>query len=110
MTTSLHGVSATVSCYNPLVVHPTLACGGTLNRLMNNVHYLVMVAVDASLGNSDHSPLRPFIVLAGWTLCTNQFFHVQKDKRWFPDQCRRSVLKHEAHSRGTPWSAWWLSG
>ena len=58
-TTNRHGVSAfdfaTVSgCYQ-LVAGPTLARGGTLELLMTDVPDLVWAAVEAPIGNSEHS-------------------------------------------------------
>ena len=64
-TTNRHGVAgfdfATVpGCYQ-LVVDPTLARGGTLALLMTDVPDLVLVAVVAPIGNSDHSSLSAVI-------------------------------------------------
>ena len=58
-TTNRHGVAdfdfATVSNCDQLVVGPTHARGGTLNRLMTDLPDLVWVDVVAPIGNSDHS-------------------------------------------------------
>ena len=67
-TTNRHGVAAfdfaTVSGCNQLVVGPTYARDGTLDILMSDVPYLVLVAVVALIGNSDHSSLSAVISMA----------------------------------------------
>ena len=59
--TNRHGVLAfdfaTVSGCDQLAVGPTHVRGGTLDLLMNDVPDLVLVAVVAPIGNSDHSAL-----------------------------------------------------
>ena len=68
MTTNRHGVEAfdfaTVSGYDQLVVGPTHARGGTLDLQMTDVPDLVLVAVVAPIGNSDHSSLSAVISMA----------------------------------------------
>ena len=60
-TTNRHGVAAldfaTVSGCHQLVIGPTHARVGTLDRLMTDVPDLVRVAVVAPLGRSEHSSL-----------------------------------------------------
>ena len=60
-TTNRHCVAAldfaTVSGCDQLVIGPTHAHGGTLDLLMTDVPDLVLVAVVAPLGRSDHSSL-----------------------------------------------------
>ena len=67
-TTNRHGVApfdfATVSGCDQLVVGPTHARCGTLDLLMTNVPDLVLVAVVAPIGNSDHSSLSAVISMA----------------------------------------------
>ena len=57
-TTNRHGVAAfdfaTVSGCDQLVVSPTQARGGTHDLLITDVPDLVLVAVVAPIGNSDH--------------------------------------------------------
>ena len=64
-TTNSHGVAAfdfaTVSGCDQLVVGPTHARGGTLDLLMTDVPDLVRVAVEAPMGNLDHSSLSAVI-------------------------------------------------
>ena len=58
-TMNRHGVAAfdfeTVSGCNQMIVGPTHARGGTLDLLMTDGPDLVLVAVVAQIGNSDHS-------------------------------------------------------
>ena len=65
---SCQGVAAfnftTVSGCNQLVVGPTYASGGTLDLLMTSVPDLALVAVLASICNSDHSSLSAVISMA----------------------------------------------
>ena len=67
-TMNRHGVApfdiATVSGYDQLVDGPTHARGGTLDLLMTDVPGLVLVAVVAPIGNSDHSALSAVISMA----------------------------------------------
>ena len=67
-TTNRHGVAdfdfATVSGCDQLVFSITHARGGTLDPLMTDVPDLVLVAVVAPLGNSDHSSLSAVISMA----------------------------------------------
>ena len=60
-TTNRHGVAAldfaTVSGCDLLVIGKTHAHGGTLDLLMTDVPDLVLMAVVAPLGSSDHSSL-----------------------------------------------------
>ena len=64
-TTNRHGVAAfdfaTVSGCDQLVVSPTQAHGETPDFLMADVLDLVLVAVVAPMGNSDHSSLSAVI-------------------------------------------------
>ena len=55
---------ATVSGCDQLVVGPTHARGGTLDLLMTDVPDLVLVAIIAPIGNSDHSSLSAVISMA----------------------------------------------
>ena len=55
---------ATVSSCDQLVVGPTHARGGTFDLLMTDVPDLVLVAVVAPIGNSDHSSLSAVISMA----------------------------------------------
>ena len=63
--TNRHGVAifdiASVSGCDQLIVGPTDARGETLDLLMTDVSDLVWVAVEAPMGNSDHSSLFPVI-------------------------------------------------
>ena len=65
MTTNSHGVAAfnfaTVSGCDQLDVGPKYAHGGTLDLLMTDVPDIVLVAVVAPIGNSDHSSLSAVI-------------------------------------------------
>ena len=67
-TTNCHGAAAfdfeTVSGCDQLFVGPTRARGGTLDLLMTDVPDLVRVAVQAPIGNSDHSSLSAVISMA----------------------------------------------
>ena len=54
----------TVASCDQLVVSPTHARGETLDLLMINVTDLVLVAVVAPKGNSDHSSLSAVILMA----------------------------------------------
>ena len=66
--TNRYGVAAfnfaTVSGCDQLVVGPTHVRGGTLDLLMTDVPDLVLVAVVAPIGNSDHSSLSAVISMA----------------------------------------------
>ena len=66
--TNSHGVAAfdfvTVSGCDQLVVGPTHARGGILDLLMTDVPDLILVAVVAPIGNSDHSSLSVVISTA----------------------------------------------
>ena len=68
MTTNRHSVAAfdftTVSGCDQLVVGPTHARGGTLERLMTDVPELVLIASLAPIGISDHSSLSAVISMA----------------------------------------------
>ena len=60
-TTNRHGVAAfhrtAVSSCDQLAIGPTHARGGTLDLLMTDVPYLVVVAVVAPISNSYHSSI-----------------------------------------------------
>ena len=105
-TTNRHGVAAfdfaTVSGCDQLVFGPTHARGGTRDLLMTDVPDLVWVAIEAPIGNSDHSSLSAFTSMAQAVpnLCVN----------------RKVFLKHQVNwntvcgaIRELPWRNIWLA-
>ena len=87
-TTNHHGVAAfdfaTVSGCDQLVVGPTHACGGTLDLLMTDVPDLVLVAVVAPIGNSDHPSLSAVISMpqAVPNLCVRRKVFIKHQINW----------------------------
>ena len=88
MTTNRHGVVAfhfaTVSGCDQLVVGPTHAHGGTLDLLMTDVPDLILVAVVAPIGNSDHSSLSAVISMAQAVpnLCVSRKVFLKHQVNW----------------------------
>ena len=85
-----------------LVVGPTHARGGTIDLLMTDVPDLVLVAVVAPIGNSDHFSLSAVISMA----------------QAVPNLCvsRKVLMKHQVNwntfcgaIRELPWRNIWLS-
>ena len=83
-----HGVAAfdfaTVFGCDQLVVGPTHARGGTLDLLMTDVCDVVLVAVVAPMGNSDHSSLSAAIsmALAVPNLCVSWKVFLKNQVNW----------------------------
>ena len=87
-TTNRHGVAAfnfaTVSGCDQLVVGPIHARGETLDLLMTDVPDLVLVAVVAPIGNSDHSSLSAVISMAQAVpnLCVSKRVFLKHQVNW----------------------------
>ena len=98
-TTNRHGVAAfdfaTVSGCDQLVVGPTHARGGILDLLMTDVPDLILVAVVAPIGNSDHYSLSAVISMA----------------QAVPNLCvsRKAFLKHQVNWKTVCGAIWQLS-
>ena len=105
-TTNRHGVAAfdfaTVSGSGQLVVGPTHARGGTLDLLMTDVPDLVRIAVEAPIGNSDHSSLSAVISMAQAVsnLCVSSKVFLKHQVNW------NTVC---GAIRELPWHNIWLS-
>ena len=87
-TTNRNGVAAfdfaTASGCDQLVVGPKHARGGTLDLLMNDVPDLVLVAVVAPIGNSNHSSLSAVISMAQAipNLCVSRKVFLKQHVNW----------------------------
>ena len=105
-TTNRHEVAAfdfaTVSGCDQLVVGPTHARGEPLDLLMTDVPDLVLVAVVAPIGNSDHSSLSAVIskAQAVSNLCVSKKVFLKHQINW------NSVC---GAIRELPWCNIWLS-